>query len=129
MRSFSRYRDLHLVQELHILPASFRNFSVQPSAFEKNDLIDRLSGATRRGASLFALLLIYMLVKSLYFALNIGPNISPDEITMYGRSLIFSEQFLLPVDSPRTYEHGLITHIPFLYFWLGTWVSSRPTER
>ena len=50
--------------------------------------------------------------------MNIGANISPDEITWLGRSLVFSKFLFLPTDSPATYEYGLVTHSPYLYTWL-----------
>lgn len=63
-------------------------------------------------------LFVYFFGKTVYFALNIGVNISPDEITWLGRSLIFSKFFFLPDNSPETFEHGLITHSPYLYTWV-----------
>lgn len=84
----------------------------------KNDLVSRMRSSSTLTTILFSLLVIYFLVKTLYFALNIGVNISPDEITWVGRSLVFSKFFFLPIDSPATYEYGLLAHSPYLYTWL-----------
>lgn len=63
-------------------------------------------------------LLAYFLIKSIYFALNINTGISPDEVTHFGRNLVFSTSFWPPVDSPESYQYGLVTHVPYLYDWL-----------
>ncbi len=68
--------------------------------------------------ALCSILVLYFLVRNLYFAFNIGTGISPDEMTWFGKCVVFSKAILLPIDSPDSYEYGLVTHIPYLYFWL-----------
>ncbi len=68
--------------------------------------------------ALTALLLIAFGVKACWFALRISPAIPPDEITWFGISRLFSQSLLPPADSPASYQFGLITHVPTLYFWL-----------
>jgi len=65
-----------------------------------------------------ATLLIYFGLRLVYFATNIAPFLPPDEITHFKVSRIFSKVLLFPVDSPETYEHGLVTNIPWLYYWV-----------
>ncbi len=90
---------------------------MQSLALNKN-ATDKIRDPDKLTIILFSLLSLYFLGKTLYFALNIGINISPDEITWFGRSLVFSKFFFLPTDSPSTYEFGLVTHNPYLYTWL-----------
>jgi len=61
---------------------------------------------------------LYYLIKTIYFALIINAGVSPDETTHLGRSLIFSASFWQPEDSPGSYQYGLVTHVPYLYYWL-----------
>lgn len=84
----------------------------------KNKLVSKISNPDIQANILFSALFLYFLFKNLYFALNIGTNISPDEVTWFGRSLVFSKFIFLPTDSPDSYEYGLVTHSPYLYFWL-----------
>lgn len=63
------------------------------------------------------LLLAYFGVRMLFYALNISATIPPDEETHAGLCKIFSKVFLLPENSPATYEFGLVTNIPWLYYW------------
>ncbi len=66
----------------------------------------------------FYAFLVCFVIKSVYFALNIGANVFPDETSWLGMIHVFSRSFLLPIDSPESYPFGLITHIPNLYFFL-----------
>jgi hypothetical protein len=63
-------------------------------------------------------LLVYFGVRLLYFAVNISPYIPPDEVTHFGVCKIFSKAFLLPGNSPDSYQYGLVTNIPWLYYWI-----------
>jgi hypothetical protein len=62
--------------------------------------------------------LLYFAVKAFYFAFFIGTNIFPDEISWFGISEVFSRSFLPPADSLETYQFGLVTRVPNLYFYL-----------
>jgi hypothetical protein len=63
------------------------------------------------------LLLAYFGMRLVFFALDISSYIPPDEVTHAGISKVFSKVFLLPANSPETYEFGLVTNIPWLYYW------------
>ncbi len=63
-------------------------------------------------------LLVYFGLRLLYFAITISPNVPPDEVTHFGVSRIFSRVLFLPVNSPETYQYGLVTNIPWLYYWI-----------
>jgi hypothetical protein len=65
-----------------------------------------------------AFLLAYFGARLLFFALEISPAIPPDETTHFGICRIFSKVFLLPGNSPETYQYGLVTNIPWLYYWI-----------
>jgi hypothetical protein len=62
-------------------------------------------------------LLAYFGARLLFFALNVSPFVPPDEVTHAGLCQVFSKIFLLPVNSPGTYEFGLVTNVPWLYYW------------
>lgn len=64
------------------------------------------------------LLFAYFGVRLLFFALSISSFVPPDEVTHAGLCKIFSKVFLLPVNSPETYEFGLVTNTPWLYYWI-----------
>lgn len=63
-------------------------------------------------------LFVYFGVRLVFFALTISPSVPPDEFTHFAVSRIFSKVFLLPSDSPETYQYGLVSHVPWLYYWL-----------
>ena len=63
-------------------------------------------------------LLLYFGSRLLFFALKISPAVPPDETTHFGICKVFSRVFLFPVNSPETYQYGLVTNIPWLYYWL-----------
>lgn len=73
-----------------------------------------LSGAVLKWT---LLLLVYFGVRLVFFALSISSFVPPDEDTHAGLCTIFSKVFLLPNNSPETYQFGLITNIPWLYYW------------
>ena len=62
-------------------------------------------------------LLVYFGFRLVYLALNVSSFAPPDEVTHAGLCKIFASVFLLPENSPRTYEFGLVTNIPWLYYW------------
>jgi 4-amino-4-deoxy-L-arabinose transferase-like glycosyltransferase len=67
-----------------------------------------------------AAILIYFLIRLLYFAVNIAPEIPPDESTHLGIIGLHAEAPLLIDDSPESYRFGLVTRQPRLYhFMLG----------
>ena len=64
------------------------------------------------------LFVAYFLVRLCYFALTISPFAPPDEVTHAGVSMIFSRALLLPGNTPESYQFGLVTNIPWLYYWI-----------
>ncbi len=64
------------------------------------------------------LAIIYFGLRLAYFATHIHPYIPPDETTHMGRSIAYSKVLFIPENSPETYEFGLVTHRPFLYYCL-----------
>ncbi len=60
----------------------------------------------------------YFAFRLIYFACYIHPGIPPDEITHYGISVAFSKALFIPVNGPDTYEFGVMTNRPYLYYWL-----------
>ncbi|HEX2769758.1 MAG TPA: hypothetical protein VHN12_10795 [Geobacteraceae bacterium] len=64
-----------------------------------------------------SLLLAYFGARLVFFALNISSFVPPDEVTHAGLCKIFSKTFLLPTNSPETYQFGLVTNTPWLYYW------------
>lgn len=64
------------------------------------------------------ILFVYFGLRLIYFAVSISPHIPPDEVTHFGVSTLFSTAFLLPDNSPASYQHGLVTNIPWLYYWI-----------
>jgi len=67
---------------------------------------------------IIAVLMLYFGLRLLFFALKIFPFVPPDEVTHFGVSQIFSKVFFLPVNSPETYQYGLVTNVPWLYYWI-----------
>jgi len=63
-------------------------------------------------------LFAYFGLRLIYFAVTISPLIPPDEVTHFGVSSIFSQVFLLPDNSTASYQYGLVTNIPWLYYWI-----------
>lgn len=63
-------------------------------------------------------LFVYFGLRLVYFAVTISPHVPPDEVTHFGVSTIFSTAFLLPDNSPASYQYGLVTNIPWLYYWI-----------
>jgi len=65
-----------------------------------------------------AIVILYFGVRLVYFAVSINPAIPPDEVTHAGRCQAYSKVLLIPEDGADTYELGLVSHRPFLYYWL-----------
>ncbi|MBK5273444.1 MAG: hypothetical protein JJE30_00115 [Desulfuromonadales bacterium] len=65
-----------------------------------------------------AALLAYFGARLVFFALNISSFVPPDEVTHAGLCKIFSNVFLLPENSPATYEFGLVTNTAWFYYWV-----------
>jgi len=63
------------------------------------------------------ILLAYFGARLVFFALNISAFVPPDEVTHAGLCKIFAKTFLLPVNSPETWQFGLVTNTPWLYYW------------
>jgi hypothetical protein len=63
------------------------------------------------------LLFGYFILRLVYFALCVPSFVPPDEVTHAGLCHIFSRVLLLPGNGPGTYEFGLVTNIPWLYYW------------
>jgi len=63
------------------------------------------------------LLLVYFGLRLVFFALSLAPFVPPDEVTHAGLCKVFSTVFLLPENGPGTYQYGLVTNIPWLYYW------------
>jgi hypothetical protein len=63
-------------------------------------------------------LFAYFGLRLLFFATSIASFVPPDEVTHMGVCRIFSKVFLLPENSPNSYEFGLVTTIPWLYYWI-----------
>jgi hypothetical protein len=83
-----------------------------PEAGHKTELV-----SARQMKWSVTFLLVYFGLRLLFFALAISPSVPPDEVTHFGMSRIFSEVFFLPENSPATYQYGLVTNIPWLYYW------------
>jgi hypothetical protein len=66
---------------------------------------------------LITALLIYFGLRLIFFATNISPYVPPDEVTHFGVSKVFSKVFLLPLNSPESYQFGMVTNIPWFYYW------------
>jgi hypothetical protein len=63
------------------------------------------------------LLLLYFGLRLVFFALRLAPFVPPDEVSHAGLCKVFSTVFLLPDNGPGTYQYGLVTNIPWLYYW------------
>lgn len=63
-----------------------------------------------------AILFAYFAARLVYFALNLSSFVPPDEVTHAGICRVFSQVLLFPENAPATYEYGLVTNIPWLYY-------------
>jgi len=62
--------------------------------------------------------LAYFGLRLVYFALNISSFAPPDEVTHAGVCKVFSTVFLFPRNTPESYQFGLVTNAPWLYYWI-----------
>ncbi len=62
--------------------------------------------------------IIYFAIRLVYFATHIHPYFPPDEVTHLGQSVAYSKVLFIPANGPETYEFGLVSHRPFLFYWL-----------
>jgi len=60
----------------------------------------------------------YFLFRLFFFASHISHYAPPDETTRFALCQVFSKTLLLPKNSEETYSLGLVTHIPYLYYFL-----------
>ena len=63
------------------------------------------------------MLLVYFGIRLVYLAFNLSSFVPPDEVTHAGLCRIFSKHLLFPTNSPQTFEFGLVTNIPWFYYW------------
>jgi hypothetical protein len=57
-------------------------------------------------------------LRLIFFAISISPHVPPDELTHFGKCTIFSKVFLLPANTDASHPFGLVTNIPWLYYWI-----------
>jgi len=88
--------------------------SVDTPVTRENDLY--ISAPAMKWVS--AVLLAYFGCRLLFFSLNISPFVPPDEVTHAGICKAFAQSLLFPDNTPATYEFGLVTNIPWLYYWI-----------
>jgi len=64
------------------------------------------------------LLFGYFIIRLFFFSTHIAHYIPPDETAHFGISQVFSRHLLLPENSEETYSLGLVTNIPYLYYYI-----------
>ena len=74
--------------------------------------------SSRHFKVLITVLMAYFGLRLLFLATTISPLIPPDETTHVGLCTIFSRFAFLPVNSPDSYQYGLVTNVPWLYYWI-----------
>lgn len=67
---------------------------------------------------ILTLLVLYFAGRLVWLAFTISPAIPPDELTHAGLCGIYAKQIFLPANTTETYRFGLVTNIPWLYYWL-----------
>lgn len=65
---------------------------------------------------IMSILLVYFGARLVFLALSLSSFVPPDEVTHAGLCKVFSQTALMPVNSPETYQFGLVTNIPWLYY-------------
>jgi hypothetical protein len=83
-----------------------------------------------------AVVVLYAVVRLVLLATWLDPALPPDEITHVGQIAHLEAQaerngapggWGLPIDGETSYEHGLVSHRPFLYSWLlARWAALDP---
>lgn len=61
---------------------------------------------------------VYFVIRLSIFAISIDPYVPPDEVTHFGISQLYGQSFLPPDDSEDSYQFGLISHKPYVYYFL-----------
>ncbi len=64
------------------------------------------------------LLGIYFIGRLFYFAFTVGPGVPPDEMTHIGIARLYAETLFGIEDSAASLQYGLVTHVPYLYYFL-----------
>jgi hypothetical protein len=64
------------------------------------------------------ILMAYFGLRLLFLATSISPVVPPDEETSFGICTIFSTFTFLPINTQESYQYGLVTNIPWLYYWI-----------
>ncbi len=64
------------------------------------------------------LLGIYFMGRLLYFVFTVGQGVPPDEMTHIGIIQLYAESGLGIENSTASLQHGLVTHVPYLYYFL-----------
>ncbi|VAX10705.1 hypothetical protein MNBD_GAMMA26-2433 [hydrothermal vent metagenome] len=64
------------------------------------------------------LLGIYFIGRLCYFAFTVGPGVPPDEITHISIVRLYAQTLLGIENSPASFQHGLVTHVPYLYYFI-----------
>jgi hypothetical protein len=100
------------IEPVQTQPAFAKPANAQPDTSEEGFI----SASFLKWAT--GLFLAYFGVRLVFFALNISAYVPPDEVTHAGLGKVFSKAFLLPANSPETYQFGLVTNIPWLYYWI-----------
>ncbi len=75
-------------------------------------------GQSRLPTILTILLIFIFFNLALYIAVNLKRSIIPDEAVHIAVSEYFSTNLGIPSDSPASYPLGVISHRPFLYYWI-----------
>jgi len=64
------------------------------------------------------LLGLYFIGRLFYFAFTVGPGVPPDEITHIGIIRLYSETLFGIENTAASLSYGLVTHVPYLYYFL-----------
>jgi len=64
------------------------------------------------------LLGVYFIGRLFYFAFSVGPGVPPDEMTHIGIARLYAETLFGIEDSDASLRYGLVTHQPYLYYFL-----------
>ncbi len=99
------------------LPSDNKQLSKEASSFP-GTARDTGFPSARQFRWITAFLLVYFGLRLLIFSIATDPDLPPDEVTHVEVSRIFSQVLFLPQNSPATYEFGLVTNIPWLYYWI-----------
>lgn len=67
---------------------------------------------------LYGVLLVWFAARIVTLAIRLNGMVPPDEITHLGRVLAYARVPWVPTDGPGTYELGLVSHRPWLYYWV-----------